>query len=121
MFLQCTEADLTPHLAKIQNATLRETLSNGIGFIHGGLSSSDQRIVEGLYEAEAIQVVVLARDLAWATRLTARVVIIMDTQYFEGRDHRYVDYPITDVLQMIGLAGRPLVDDSGVCVVFCQV
>ena len=63
----------------------------------------------------------LPRDLAWATRLTARLVVMMDTQYYEGRDHRYVDYPITDVLQMVGLAGRPLVDDAGVCVVLCQV
>jgi len=119
-FLHCDEADLAPHLPKIQNATLRETVSNGIGFLHGGLSVSDQRIVENLYEIGAIQVVVLSRELAWATKLTGRLVIIMDTQFYEGRDHRYVDYPITDVLQMVGLAGRPLVDDAGVCVVLCQ-
>ncbi len=113
--------DLTPHLEKIQNKTLRETLSSGIGFLHAGIVPSDQRIVEKLYELGVIQVLVISRDLAWATKVNARLVIIMDTQFFEGRDHRYVDYPITDVLQMIGLAGRPLVDDSGVCVVLCQV
>ena len=25
---------------------------------------------------------------------------------------RYVDYPVTDILQMIGRANRPLIDDS---------
>lgn len=25
----------------------------------------------------------------------------------------YVDYPVTDVLQMIGRANRPLIDDNG--------
>ena len=28
---------------------------------------------------------------------------------------RYVDYPVTDILQMIGRANRPLIDDSSEC------
>ena len=28
---------------------------------------------------------------------------------------RYVDYPVTDILQMIGRANRPLIDDSSKC------
>ena len=34
--------------------------------------------------------------------------------------YSYVDYPITDVLQMIGRANRPLLDDSGKAVILCQ-
>jgi pre-mRNA-splicing helicase BRR2 len=34
----------------------------------------------------------------------------MGTQYFEGREHRYVDYPLSEVLQMFGKATRPLED-----------
>ena len=33
---------------------------------------------------------------------------------------RYVDYPIYDVLQMVGKANRPLQDDEGRCVIMCQ-
>lgn len=33
---------------------------------------------------------------------------------------RYVDYPVTDILQMIGQANRPLIDDSGTAVLLCQ-
>lgn len=33
---------------------------------------------------------------------------------------RYVDYPIYDVLQMVGHANRPLQDDEGCCVIMCQ-
>ena len=36
----------------------------------------------------------------------------MDTQYYNGKIHAYEDYPVTDVLQMIGHANRPLVDDE---------
>ena len=31
-----------------------------------------------------------------------------------------MDYPVTDVLQMIGRANRPLLDDSGKAVILCQ-
>lgn len=33
---------------------------------------------------------------------------------------RYVDYPIYDVLQMVGKANRPMQDDEGRCVIMCQ-
>lgn len=33
---------------------------------------------------------------------------------------RYVDYPIYDVLQMVGKANRPMLDDEGRCVIMCQ-
>jgi len=52
--------------------------------------------------------------------MSAHLVIIMDTQFYEGKIHAYVDYPITDVLQMIGRANRPLLDDSGKAVILCQ-
>lgn len=33
---------------------------------------------------------------------------------------RYEDYPVTDVLQMVGRANRPIIDDDGKCVLLCQ-
>lgn len=32
----------------------------------------------------------------------------------------YVDYPVTDILQMVGKANRPLLDDAGKAVILCQ-
>jgi hypothetical protein len=34
--------------------------------------------------------------------------------------HAYEDYPITDVLQMVGRANRPNDDDDAKCVLMCQ-
>ena len=48
------------------------------------------------------------------------MVVIMGVQYFEGKEHRYVDYPVTDVLQMMDKARRPLEDDRSRCVLMCQ-
>ena len=44
----------------------------------------------------------------------------MDTVSYEGKEHRFVDYKITDIMQMAGLACRPLDDKTGVCVVLCH-
>jgi len=51
---------------------------------------------------------------------SAQLVVLMDTQYYDGREHRYVDIPITDVMQMMGRASRPLIDQSGKFTIFCQ-
>jgi len=48
------------------------------------------------------------------------MVIIMGVQYYEGREHRYVDYPVMEVLQMMGRACRPLEDDRSRCILMCQ-
>ena len=51
--------------------------------------------------------VVAARALAWSLTIQAHLVIIMDTQYYNGKLHAYHDYPVTDILQMVGRANRP--------------
>ena len=39
------------------------------------------------------------------------------TEYFDGKSHRYIDFPVTDVLQMMGRAGRPQFGSRGVACV----
>lgn len=48
------------------------------------------------------------------------MVIIMGVQSYEGKEHRYVDYPVMDVLQMMGKACRPRDDERSRCVLMCQ-
>lgn len=48
----------------------------------------------------------------------ARLVVVKGTEFFDGKQGRYVDFPVTDVLQMMGRAGRPQFDDKGVACVF---
>ena len=47
------------------------------------------------------------------------MVIIMGVQFYEGKEHRYIDYPVMDVLQMMSKACRPLEENSR-CVLMCQ-
>ena len=84
-----------------------------MAYLHEGLSDLEKKLVEQLFESGAIQVVVISRSLAWGLNLAAHLVIVMDTQYYNGKIHAYEDYPVTDVLQMIGRANRPLKDNEG--------
>lgn len=38
--------------------------------------------------------------LAWGVNTPARLVIVKGTEFFDGKTSRYVDYPLTDVLQV---------------------
>lgn len=42
---------------------------------------------------------------------------LQGTEYYDGKAKRYVDFPITDILQMMGRAGRPQYDQHGKAVI----
>ena len=52
--------------------------------------------------------------------LPAHLVIVKGTEFFDGKLSRYVDYPVTDILQMMGRAGRPQFDKEGTAVIMCE-
>ena len=54
-----------------------------------------------------------ARNMCWGMTMSAHLVVVMDTQYYNGKIHAYVDYPVTDVLQMVGRANRPEIEHEG--------
>jgi superfamily II RNA helicase len=51
------------------------------------------------------QVLVATATVAWGVNFPAHLVIVKGTEFYDGKQKRYVDMPITDVLQMIGRAG----------------
>lgn len=119
-FFHAEEDDIMPFLEKMSDRTLKETLPQGVAFLHEGLTPSDRNLVEQLFETGAVQIAVVTRDLCWGLNISSYLVVIMDTQFYNGKVHSYEDYPITDVLQMIGRANRPLDDNDAKCVLMCQ-
>ncbi|KAL1219764.1 DExH-box ATP-dependent RNA helicase DExH12 [Cardamine amara subsp. amara] len=112
--------ELEPFVTQIREETLKETLRHGVGYLHEGLCSLDQEIVTQLFEAGRIQACVMSSSLCWGTPLTAHLVVVMGTQYYDGRESSHSDYPVSDLLQMMGRASRPLLDNAGKCVIFCH-
>jgi pre-mRNA-splicing helicase BRR2 len=105
-FLNASIEQIEPVLEKINERALAESLRHGIGYFHEALDVVDKKVVEHLFKIGAIQVLLVSKDSAWEIESTAHLVIVMGTQFFEGREHRYIDYPISEILQMFGKAGR---------------
>ncbi|KAJ6672242.1 DEXH-BOX ATP-DEPENDENT RNA HELICASE DEXH12-LIKE [Salix viminalis] len=112
--------ELEPFIGKIQEEMLRATLYHGVGYLHEGLSSLDQEVVSHLFGAGSIQVCVMSGSMCWGSPLSAHLVVVMGTQYYDGHGGAHTDYPVIDLLQMMGHASRPLLDNSGKCVILCH-
>lgn len=112
-FLHARIEQMEPVLKNVQEIALAESMSHGIGYFHEALSSGDKKIVSYLYSRGALQVMIASRDVCWELDCKAHLVVVMGTQFYEGREHRYVDYPLSEILQMFGKASRPLEDKVG--------
>lgn len=116
-FLHMPVEELEMLLSKVEDKNLKHTLSFGIGLHHAGLNQGDKSICEELFAYTKIQVLVSTSTLAWGVNLPAHLVVVKGTEFFDAKTKRYVDYPITDVLQMMGRAGRPQFDKQGKAVI----
>uniref|UniRef100_A0A5B7ARQ6 RNA helicase n=1 Tax=Davidia involucrata TaxID=16924 RepID=A0A5B7ARQ6_DAVIN len=116
-FLTMPEEALQMILSQVTDQNLRHTLQFGIGLHHAGLNDKDRSLVEELFANNKIQVLVCTSTLAWGVNLPAHLVIIKGTEYYDGKAKRYVDFPITDIMQMMGRAGRPQFDQHGKAVI----
>jgi antiviral helicase SLH1 len=119
-FVKMSEEDLALNLARVKDEALRESLSFGIGLHHAGLVESDRSLAEELFANNKIQVLVATSTLAWGVNLPAHLVVVKGTQYFDAKIEGYKDMDLTDVLQMLGRAGRPQFDTSGIARIFTQ-
>ena len=121
VFLGGTELDV----GGVHDKALRHTASKGVGFIHAGLSGADRTTVQQLFAEGKVTVLVVPLDLLWTALPRSHAMVVMDTAYYEGREHRVVDYASTDLMRMTGLACRitPALAEEGEdhndCSVFC--
>jgi pre-mRNA-splicing helicase BRR2 len=120
LFLLGSEDEMDTFTRGVEEETLKNTLKCGVGYVHEGLSELDQELVTQLFLAGRIQVCVASSTMCWGRPLPAHLVVVMGTQYYDGRENAHTDYPITDLLQMMGHASRPLKDNSGKCVILCH-
>ncbi|KAI7865296.1 Sec63 Brl domain-containing protein [Spinellus fusiger] len=101
--------------ANIKDKALAVFVKKGIGFHHAGLHINDRHCIEQLFTKKQIQVLATTSTLAVGVNLPAHLVIIKSTKGYQNGG--LAEYSDLDVLQMIGRAGRPGLDDSGVAVI----
>ena len=96
---------------------LREALARGLGFHHANLQPKEKLIVEGLFRDRKLQTLCCTSTLAMGVNLPAHLVIIKGTAQWQGKADGYSQIPASAILQMMGRAGRPGLDDHGVAVI----
>ncbi|KAH6635385.1 Sec63 Brl domain-containing protein [Chaetomium sp. MPI-SDFR-AT-0129] len=119
-FLSMDEDDLQLNLSRVKDEALKEAISFGIGLHHAGLVESDRQLAEELFLNNKIQILIATSTLAWGVNLPAHLVVVKGTQFYDAKIEAYKDMDLTDVLQMLGRAGRPQFDNSGVARIFTQ-
>ncbi|KAK4375666.1 hypothetical protein RND71_006343 [Anisodus tanguticus] len=86
-------AALESFMERINEPVLKETLTCGVGYLHEGLSGTDQDIVKTLFETGWIQVCVISSKMCWGVPLSVHLVVVMGTQCHNGKKNVQSEYP----------------------------
>lgn len=103
----------------IGHKELEKLTSFGIAFHHAGLTQLDRVKIEKAFLNEEISVICCTSTLALGINLPAFLVIIKGTKGWVT-DH-FEEYSKLDILQMIGRAGRPQYESSGLAVIITSL
>ena len=114
------DEELQYYISRITDDTLKLSIQFGIGLHHAGLVEEDREISHQLFQKNKIQILIATSTLAWGVNLPAHLVIIKGTQFFDKKVQGYVDMDLTDILQMMGRAGRPAFDTTGTAIVYTR-
>ncbi|CEP21995.1 unnamed protein product [Cyberlindnera jadinii] len=114
-FLNAELGDIQTLLRKITDETLKNLLEIGIGLYYKDMTPSDRKIVETLHRGNALGVLFATRETATFAP-AANFVAVLSTQFYEGKEHRYIDYPINEILEMIGCSKDESIDKDNVLI-----
>ena len=106
--------ELEFRMAKLQDRTLSDFVSKGIGFFHEKVGKKDRALILQMYIEGILRVLIVPRYSCWTLPVRAGVVMIMGTQYVdfgEDKSDRQVrDYELEEIVRMQGRAIRPGLD-----------
>ena len=108
---------LQPVNRQLHSAEVRSLALCGVGIHHAGLLRADRLLIERLFEAGHLRLLVCTATLAWGVNLPARGVIIRGTEVYDAQRGGTVDLSMLDVMQIFGRAGRPQYDTLGLGVI----
>ncbi|KAH9943329.1 Sec63-domain-containing protein [Epithele typhae] len=101
-------------IGKSRNKEMKQLFDLGFGIHHAGMLREDRNMMERMFDARAIKVLCCTATLAWGVNLPAHAVVIKGTQVYDSAKGAFTDLSVLDVLQVLGRAGRPGLETSGV-------
>ena len=96
----------TVDIENVNDESLSHVMSQGVAYLHHGLSKSDRVMVLHAFAMGDVRVLVTPFSMAWEIDVPSDLVVMMGTESYDGRERRYSDLPATDLIQMMGLASR---------------
>jgi hypothetical protein len=100
-FLNSSQTEIAEFASSLEDTFLAHVLKAGIAFIYEGQEPQQRMIVEELYQANKIQVLIVSQTLCWETgNLKAYLTVVLDNSKYDGTEKRYVDYTVAEMVQM---------------------
>lgn len=107
-------------LNQIEDNILKTLIGQAIAIFYEGMNEVDKSLVLKLINAGVIKYILATRDTAnWSP--ASKLVIILGTQFYEGKEHRYIDYSANEVLEMVGSARSHDTHDLGKVFIYTTV
>ncbi|KAF2089406.1 P-loop containing nucleoside triphosphate hydrolase protein, partial [Saccharata proteae CBS 121410] len=103
---------------RLNNRELSECASVGVAYHHAGLDLADRQAVEQGFLSGDISVICCTSTLAVGVNLPCHFVILKNTVAWTSSGMK--EYSDIEVIQMLGRAGRPQFDSSGVAVIMTR-
>ena len=96
---------------------LEQVVQFGIAFVHAGMTDREWSSVIKLYEEKKVSIIVCPVDVSRRLRCHFKVIVVMSTEAYDGREGRHIDYSIPDILFMMG---RQVPNSGGKCFIMCH-
>lgn len=104
-WLRTEEDSISPYISRIRDPTLKQCLKYGIGCYYESMAKKDRNMVERLFEAGALSCLIATKSTCyWCPE--ANYVIVLGTKEYNGKEHRFLEYTTTDILEMVGLSRK---------------
>lgn len=90
------------------------------------MNQREVSLIKNLYKKGIIRVLVVIRKMCWnISDLSCHIALILDAESYDSVEKRFVEYPLSDVLQMQSLAKINYTTKSGKsidpkCSLFCH-
>ncbi|XP_071950834.1 probable ATP-dependent DNA helicase HFM1 [Antedon mediterranea] len=113
-----TRPILQTEATHLKDAKLRDLVCKGVAYHHAGMHRDDRDKIQNMFIQGNLPALMATSTLAFGVNLPAHLVIIKSTQHYVSG--QYKEYSESQVIQMMGRAGRPQFDTSASVVIMTK-
>lgn len=95
------DEDVSSLTLLVSDPHIRELLGQGVGVLDATMSLVDRKVVERLFAAGRLSVVVASRNYCARAPRAPQVIVVGNSEY-DAKEKRYADYRVDEMGEMIG-------------------